>query len=241
MKIYITSDPVTTLVGGIVFAQTTPTDSIEATQADIDAINSSGGVTGWTIVNGVLTAPTAQSLLLAAKKSQKNQMRIDCARAIYAGFAFTYGQTAYTVTLREDSLNHDQSNLLGLMISANFVLMGSKLWQPNAQYAPSSFCNDDNGVYYVTYTGGLSGASAPVWPTDFQVSQADNTVTWYKMGFRVSTVQGRIIVDPKNLIMLGQMYIAFKNQMQGIYDQLTQQIDAAATTSDVQAITWPAS
>ena len=241
MNTYITFDPVTTLVQGVVFAMSPPENSLPGSQVDIDNFKSTKGVTGWTVENAELCWPTAQSLLLSAQNTQKSMLRIACSQAIFAGFPFPYSGSTYTVTLREDTLNHDQSNLLGLMISANFVLMGSKLWQPNTQYAPSSFCNDANGIYYVSYTGGVSGATEPVWPSAFITEVQDNNVIWFKMGFRVSVKEGRIIVDPKNLILLGQMYIAFKNQMQGIYDQLKTTIMAAATVEEVQAITWPTS
>lgn len=239
MNTYITFDPVTTLVQGVVFAMSPPENSLPGSQVDIDNFKSTKGVTGWTVENSELCWPTLQSLLLSAQHTQKSMLRIACAQAIFAGFSFPYQSSVYTITLREDTLNHDQSNLLGLMISANFVLMGSKLWQPNTQYAPSSFCNDANGIYYVNYTGGLSGAQEPTWPTEFITTVYDNTITWYKMGFRVSAKEGRIIVDPKNIIALGQMFIAFKNQMQGIYDELKAQVSAAATIAEVQAITWP--
>lgn len=239
MNTFATYDPASTLVEGVVFSMTPPANSIPVFQNDLDNFKSTGGISGWTVESGVLSWPTPTTLLLSAQNSQKKQMRLACANRIYAGFTFTYNATPYTVTLREDAVNHNQSNLLGLMISANFVLQGSKLWQPGAVFAPNSFCNDSKGIFYVTYTGGTTASQEPTWPTEFLVSAPDNNITWYKMGFRVSTVQGRIIVDPANLVLLGQTFISFKNQMQGYYDQIKTQIDAATTIAEVNAITWP--
>jgi hypothetical protein len=238
MNAYALYDPVTFLVLGITFLSTAPENSILLSDNDIANIQSTGGVTGWTVQSGVLTWPTTASILLAAQVNQISLLKIGCTQAIFNGFSTVINGSTYTITLREDNTNHDQTNILGILISANYVLSTAKAWSANQTVAVNSYCTDGSGNFYITYSGGTTGSSAPIWPTEYAVAVTDNTVTWYKMGFRISTVQGRIFADPLTSLNIGQQFIAFKNKMQSQYDTLKAQIMAATTVSDVQAIVW---
>jgi hypothetical protein len=239
MNTYAIYDPITFLVLGITILDTAPANSILLSSNDLTNIQSSGGTTGWTVQSGVLTWPTAASTLLAAQTSQIALLRISCTQAIFTGFTTVVNGLPYTITMREDNVNHDQTNILGIMISANYILSTAKLWNASQIVNPNIYCTDGNGNYYITFAGGTTGTTEPTWPTQFGVAVTDNTVTWYKMGFRISTLQGRIFSDPLTSINIGQQFLLYKNQMQAQYDALSDQIMQATTEADVQAITWP--
>ena len=238
MNTYALYDPVTFLVLGITFLDTAPENSILLSANDMANIQSTGGVTGWTVQSGVLTWPTTASILLAAQVSQISLLKIGCTQAIFNGFSRVVDGVAYTITMREDNTNHDQTNILGILISANYVISTAKAWSANQTVATNSYCTDGVGNFYITYSGGTTGPNVPVWPTTYATAVIDSTVTWYKMGFRISTAQGRLFADPLTSLSIGQQFIAYKNEMQSQYDALKAQIMAATTVSDVQAIVW---
>jgi hypothetical protein len=238
MNTYVIYDPSTTLVIGITTLIEPPVNSLVVSDNDIKNIQSSGGIFGWTVQDNVLTWPTSTSILLSTQQQQINYLKQQCSLAIYNGFPQeVYGEN-HTITLREDALNHDQSNILGNVMSANFVMTAAKPWVANTNYGTNAYCSDGVGNYYVSFIGGLSGSAQPTWPTTFGVGVQDNTITWYKMGFRFHTTQGYIYIDPINTISVGSAFISFKNAMLGQYDTLKATIMSLTDPVAVKAVSW---
>lgn len=192
---------------------------------------------GYTVVNGVLTPPSAATLLTLAKATQTQYLRSSCDTAIQNGFPAVINGTTYTVTLRQGGTNHDQTNAIMASIMAQGAIQTAKVWAPLKTVTPLHVITDGTD-YWVTFAGGTTGTTQPAMPTAFSVGVMDGTVEWFKVGFRISTNQGIIIVDPVTAVSLFGQGVVFVNNMRAQYDQLKIQVEAATTVAAVQAIIW---
>jgi len=239
MNYYIQYDPNTGLVTGWYLSSQTPQSGsyIIATNNDISNLSSASYPLAWTVANNQLIAPTANSELLAYQSQKTNLLSINCTQAIYNGFSANVAGNNYTITLREDNTKHDQTNALMASMAAQGAMQKAGIWSANTTYYPNSVIVS-NSIYYMTFSGGLSGNSQPVFPSDFSLSVTDGTIQWYKMGFRISTSNGAIIVDPPTAVSLFEQGIVFVNAMREKYNILKSQVMTANNSNTVASINW---
>lgn len=98
-------------------------------------------------------------------------------------------------------ISADTGSSKPMMVSGNMVdgfapvdpILNVPVWQADTTYGISSVKPSvPNGYYYVT-SGGVSGASEPVWPTSTGATVVDNTVTWTAQQVSTSTASIRIL------------------------------------------------
>lgn len=193
---------------------------------------------GYTVQGGVLTPPTAATLLALAKTQQISLLQTQCDAAIQAGFPATINGTATTITLKQGGNSHDQTNAIMAAMMSQGAIQNAKLWVAQKTVTPLSIVTNSTGGYWVTFTGGITGTTAPTFPTDFSTGVTDGTVEWFKVGFRIGTTNGTTIVDPITAVSLFGQGVVFVNNNRATYEQLKIQVEAATTIPAVQAITW---
>ena len=241
MNYYIFYDSTTTLAIGWSASTTPPLSGTFLSVSETEYVQflSSGTQYSWTVVNGVLTAPTSSSELLQAQLAQIQALRVQCNTAIKAGFSTTVNGVSTQITLAEGGISHDQTNLLMASVAAQSVMLpgGSGAWTAGAVVAPNSVIAS-NGVYYLTFNGGTTGSTIPTFPTEFSVGVTDGTVTWYKMGFRVSTTGQAILVSPQDAISLFRQSLTYINSCRATLQQLKAQVLASTTPAAVSAVVW---
>ena len=241
MNYYVTYDPVTGLVTGWFQSGGPPTNGVSyiiVTGPQIAQLATAGAPMAWTVQNGFLAAPTPASMLAATQKSQLAVLGVSCMQAIYGGFTTTVNGASAQVTLREGNTNHDQTNALMASVAAQGAIQQSTTWSPSASADPRTVKTDGKGGYYITFNGGTTGTVQPVWLTAFSTPVQDGSVVWYRMGFRISTTTGAIIVDPPDAVALFGQGVEFINNMRAQYESLKAQILAASTVAEVQAVIW---
>lgn len=91
---------------------------------------------GWSIVNGVLQAPTANQLLLQAQAAQASALSASCASAIVSGFTSSALGAVHTYP----SQPHDQTNLIG-------AVTGSQSPGLPSTWTCNFWCADSSGVW----------------------------------------------------------------------------------------------
>lgn len=193
---------------------------------------------GYTVQNGVLTPPTEAALLSLAQTQQITQLKSACDAEIQGGFPATINGVSTLVTLKQGGTSHDQTNAIMVAMMAQAAISQAKAWKPLTVTAPLSTITDNKGTYWVTFTGGTTGASLPSLPTDFSTFVTDGSVQWYKTGFRIGTSNGTVIVDPVTAVSLFGQGVVFVNDARARYEQLKIEVLAATTPSAVQSINW---
>ena len=193
---------------------------------------------GYTVQNGVLTPPTEAALLSLAQTQQITQLKSACDAEIQGGFPATINGVSTLVTLKQGGTSHDQTNAIMVAMMAQAAISQAKAWKPLTVTAPLSTITDNKGTYWVTFTGGTTGASLPSLPTDFSTFVTDGSVQWYKTGFRTGTSNGTVIVDPVTAVSLFGQGVVFVNDARARYEQLKIEVLAATTPSAVQSINW---
>lgn len=195
------------------------------------------GIIGWTYNGSDINYPTNSSILNWYQEQKINTLRNDCTNSIYSGFNTSINGANITITLKEDNNTHDQTNALMASMAAQGTMQKATLWTANTKYYPNSVIVS-NATYFMTFSGGTSGNTQPVFPTNFSVNVQDGTIQWYKMGFRVSTSNGAILVDPPTAVSLFEQGIVFVNSQREKYGILKSQVLAANTSNAVSLITW---
>lgn len=242
MNYYVYYDPITTLITFWNAGSSTGANVLSITQAEYNQI--SANPTGWTVVNGVLTAPTTATILLANQQSCITQVKALATLAIYKGFSTTIAGQAVTITLDEHSGSHDQSNNTAAALLAQGILLRAGAWTANTAVAARTVVTV-NGDYFITFAGGTTGTTTPTWPTAFSTPVTDNTVDWYKYGLRVSTTTGVILVGVADAITVFEQSMEFINNVRAQCQTYIANIQAATTAAAAQTIvtnaTWPTS
>ncbi len=196
----------------------------------------SGGY-GWMVSNNQIVTPNTYTKLLFDQRNKIGELKGNCAQSIYFGFNTVIKGNNYTITLNEGRNNHDQTNALMASMAAQGAMQKATIWTANTTYYPNSVIVS-NATYFMTFSGGISGNTQPVFPSNFSVNVQDGTIQWYKMGFRVSTSNGAILVDPPTAVSLFEQGIVFVNSQREKYGILKSQVLAANTSDAVSLITW---
>ncbi len=213
-----------------------PPDTITCNSTIYNEITSNG-IIGWTYSGNDIFYPTDVSILNWNKQQNINSLKNDCTNSIYSGFNITINGVHTTITLKEDNNTHDQTNALMASMAAQGAMQKSGMWTANTTYYTNSVIVS-NSTYYVAFTSGTSGNTQPTFPTEFSVTIQDGTIQWYKMGFRISTANGVIIVDPPTAVSLFEQGLFFVNSQREKYGILKSQVMSANTVNDVNMITW---
>lgn len=193
----------------------------------------------WYVVNGVLTqtdpnVPTSAQLLAQAQQTQIIQLNQACRANIVAGFQTTSISPSGYVTL---STTDQANNQLGLSVAAR-LLTSTSVWASGEVVAANSVVQSAGGDYYVTFSGGTTGAAPPTWPTTFSTPVTDNTVIWELWGWPVGTDHGMTFVTPLQAMVLGGQGAAFIANCRIQYQSLKTRVLAATSISAVQSIVW---
>ncbi len=134
-------------------------------------------------------------------------------------------------TARKQALN------LSLAITANAAVQSSA-WAANTEYTAGQLCSV-SGVILFCSTSGKSGSTAPTPPTTFGTPVTDGTVEWELMGRKVYLQDGSfVMITPQQILSAFQQGELYLHQMSDKLVSLMEQIDAATTVSEVQAIGW---
>ena len=191
----------------------------------------------WYVVNGALTqtnpyAPTAAQLLAQAQAAQKALVTQGYNTATdYV--PVTINGTAYQV----DNTAGKQALNLSLAITANAAVQSSA-WAADTEYTAGAYRNV-GGVILFCSTPGKSGTSAPTPPTTFGTPVTDGTVEWELMGRKVYLQDGSfVLMTPQQILSAFQQGELYLHQMSDKLVSLMEQIDAATTVAEVQAIVW---
>ena len=145
----------------------------------------------------------------------------------------TINGTAYQV----DNTAGKQALNLSLAITAN-AMMQAPAWAASTEYTAGAYCNV-GGVILFCSASGKSGTASPTPPTTFGTPVTDGTVEWELMGRKVYP-QDRsfVLMTPQQIMSAFQQGALYLHQMSDKLVSLMEQIDAATTVAEVQAIVW---
>ena len=181
--------------------------------------------------NGYTSAPAAQ-LLATAQAAQKS--------IVTKGYnaATDYVPVAINgTTYQADNTPGKQALNLSLAITANAAVQSSAR-AADTEYTAGQLCSV-SGVILFCSTPGKSGTSAPTPPTAFGTPVTDGTAEWELMGRKVY-LQDRsfVLMTPQQIMSAFQQGELYLHQMSDKLVSLMEQIDAATTVAEVQAIVW---
>ncbi|WP_312283336.1 hypothetical protein [Candidatus Igneacidithiobacillus taiwanensis] len=191
----------------------------------------------WWVVNGALTqtnpnAPTAAELLAQAQAEQKGVVT-QAYNTATDYVPVTIDGTTYQV----DNTTAKQALNLSLAITANAAVQSSA-WAADTEYTAGQLCSV-SGVILFCSTSGKSGSTAPTPPTTFGTPVTDGTVEWELMERKVYLQDGSfVMMTPQQILSAFQQGELYLHQMSDKLVSLMEQIDAATTVSEVQAIGW---
>lgn len=176
--------------------------------------------------------------LAQLKLMQISSIQSACDASIQTGFpAMIYGINTL-VTLKQGGTSHDQTNALSSAVIAQNAVGTAVPWAPSMQVSPSTIVKS-GGLYYTSMAAsGIAGSTPPAFPSEMSVGVVDGTVTWYQLGFRISTSNGFMIVDAPTIIALFMQGWLFVNEQRAKYQTLVDSINAATSPSAVLATTW---
>jgi hypothetical protein len=188
----------------------------------------------WLMTAGNTLAPVPGPTLTDVKKAQDTAVSTACQAAIIAGFISPALGTANTYTLDPAT---DQTNLLSAYTAASAAMANAKTWAAGAAASLYEVVLV-NGAYYLCTAAGVTGTTAPTWPTAFQQDVTDGAAQWALAGWLLSTASGSQWHTVAQVIAVWQGYLAFVSDCRAKYRTLAAQIEGAATVAAVQAITW---
>lgn len=196
---------------------------------------------GWTVVNGVLVAPTpltAAQILEGAQTKQIATLTAAAEQAIQAGFVSSANGTALTYSL---SFNDQRRALMSGQVAMSAMARATS-WVASTPYTVNQIILQ-GGQYYICRVAGTTGATLPTdWPSACAVPMTDGGVTWLLFGLQLNTIQAGI--KTKVWLTAQQIEAVFIDGTDWVNacDQqlatLSAQVMAATTVSDVQAVVW---
>jgi len=197
---------------------------------------------GW---SGSAIVPQAQPepSLAQVQAGQIDTIKSACATAIATGFSSTALGSTNTYTLTST----DQINLQNAYLAAQQAMNGAGAW--TAKTATTLYqVILVNGSYYICMQAGTTGASAPTWPTPFQVDVADGGAVWALAGWQLSTsvtdAQGNVTTTnlwhtPAQVVAVWTPYLNFIATARAKCTALIAAINAATTVAAALAVVWP--
>jgi len=188
------------------------------------------------IVSGVPTQVWSSTpvTLAQAQSRQASTIRNACANAITGGLSFTASDgTTYTLS----TTLQDQSNATAAALVAQSGMAKATAWAANTTFAANSVVAV-SGQFYLTQTGGTSGASTPTWPTSFGATVTDGTVKWELFGMLAGTLTSVVYLTAPDVVKAYEIGVATVNALRGKNAALQAQIAAATTVAEVLAVVW---
>ena len=191
---------------------------------------------GWTVVNGVLTAPparTAAQLLTEAQAAQIAGIKAGFVSAT-AAIPFTINGTTYTL----DAAQSKQAADMAIVVAANNALNHPVAWAASTSVAQYAIQLVGSSYLFCTVAG-TTGTTAPTPPTTFGTTVTDGTVTWELYGRTLEMSDGtHATFTVQELISIFQQVEVYIHYQKNQKLSLLAQIAAATTVSAVQAIVW---
>ena len=178
-----------------------------------------------------LAATPPPPTLAQAQTTQIALLSQMCQSNIIAGFLSTALGTTQTITLSTT----DQTNALMAATVAQKVEMAALPWAAGTAMPANAFVLD-GGVYYIALAGGVTGTTKPVWPTAFQQTVTDGTVTWAIFGTLVGTANGNMWATAQQVIQLFGEGTLFVNTQRATYNAKKAAVLACITVAEVQSI-----
>lgn len=205
---------------------------------------------GYTVVNGVLTAPvapTAAQLLANAQAAKASIVTAACYAAITGGFTSIALGATHTYPSNNTTQHPDQSNLnasvtRALLAIRNAVRTGA--WTAGKQVEAGTLIEDAAGDVYLCVAAGPTGAEAPTWATAIGQIVNDGGAQWqlWSTPFWCADANGNWAWMPhtaQQIMQVGDDATAFVLAQQSENATLQAQILAAESVAAVQAIVWP--
>jgi len=200
--------------------------------------STTNNVSGYTveIVSGVPTQVWNSTPITVAQAQtrQSGIVRTACANAITGGLSFT-ASTGTTYTL--STTLQDQSNGTSAALVAQSGMARAGAWAADTAFPVNSIILS-GGQYYITQTGGTSGASSPTWPTAFGTTVTDGTVAWEIFGMLAGTLTSVVYLSAPDVVAAYELAVATINAFRAKNAQLQAAIQAATTVAAVQAVVW---
>ena len=216
------------LTGGTSIIRTSDNANIPADPANSDY----QAYLAW-VAAGNTPTPVPAITLAQAQATQLQSVGLACQSTIFAGFQGVLNGNPVTITLSAN----DQSNN-NMAVSVTLAVMGQSLpWKANTAYAANQTVIA-NGDYFLCAQAGTSGASAPVFPTAYQVPVVDGTTAWMRYGQVIGTSAGNQWASAADIKTNAAIGADFINVQRARYATLCAQINAATTVAAVQAITF---
>lgn len=207
-------------------------DAIKITEAQWQECLSAQG---WTVVNDTLTAPPALTAAEILAQAQSAQIAL-----VTQGYNAATDYVPVTIdgtTYQVDNTAAKQPLNLSLAITANTAVQSSA-WAADTEYTGGQ-TRSVSGVILFCSTPGKSGTSAPTPPTAFGTPVTDGTAAWELMGRKVYLQGGSfVLLTPQQILSAFQQGELYLHQMSDKLVSLMEQIDAATTVAEVQAIVW---
>ena len=200
--------------------------SIPADPANLDYKAYLAWVAAGNTADPVLTLPQAQAAQSALITAAHDA-------AIAAGPSCSALGTAATYPLPAAEL----ANLQLAYTAAQAALASPKAWASGA-VVPLYEVALINGVTYLAMAAGITGATAPSWPSAFQQVVSDGSVQWALAGWQLLTASGRQWHTPPQVIAAWQAALDLIAAAHSREAALLAEITAAATVAAVQAVVW---
>jgi hypothetical protein len=218
-------------------------DVIEITFAQWQACLSA---TGYTVQNGVLTAPTPPTdaqLLATAQAAQAAVVTTACYATITGGFTSSALGSAYTYPSNNTTQHPDQSNLNASVTRALTAFRKAGEWVADTQVAAGALVEDAAGDIYQCVVAGPTGATVPTWPTEAGQIVNDGGAQWqlWSTPFWCADSNGNwawMLHTAQQIVQVGEDGTSFVLAQQSQNASLQAQILQALTPAAVQAIVW---
>ncbi len=206
---------------------------------------------GYTVVSGALVppaTPTAAQLLATAQANQAAMVTAACYATITGGFPSSALGSQHTYPSGNTPQHPDQSNLNASVTRALLASRKAGVWAAGANVAAGALVEDAAGDVYQCIVAGVTGATAPAWPTETGQIVNDGSAQWqlWATPFWCADSDGNwnwVNHTASQIMQVGDDATAFVLAQQAQNAILQAQIAAVAPdnpagTSAVTAIVW---
>lgn len=222
---FLTYDSTGTITGnGYTPDGTFPPNSIVCTQAQYQSYRQ------YAISNGEIVSAPSSVLLAQAQAAQSNIIRT------------SYNSAIASVTISPYTIDMTPTHGLIWMssvLTTESALRGASVWTASTAVASGGFMTV-NGELLVATVGGTTGTTVPTVPAIGE-TVIDGTVTWQLFAHTFDFASGPVTLSASQVMSLFYSVEAYLGQQRTTLHTLLNNIQAATTVAEVQAIVWPSS